>query len=67
MRHNKGQEVSFGLEGVRMEVLTTIKSQPFEVVRFVIEPSCGDPKKHSHKIGHEYITRIEQAAEGYPG
>lgn len=56
VRHNKGQEVSFGLEGVRMEMLTTIKSQPFEVARFVIEPDCGDPKKHSHKSGHEYIT-----------
>lgn len=56
VRYKDGQELPFALKGVAAEMLTTIKSQPFEVVRFVMEPHCGDPRPHRHKSGHEYIT-----------
>ncbi|SFH78023.1 DNA-binding transcriptional regulator, MerR family [Tindallia magadiensis] len=56
VQYEHGQSLPSSLTGVYMEMQTTIKSQPFEVVRFVIEPNCGDLKKHQHNSGHDYIT-----------
>lgn len=55
IRKGKGKILLTGLKGVTIESLINSDNSPFESVKFIVEPHCGDFKSHNHHSGEEFI------------
>ena len=55
VRNGQGKSTASGFNGVDIQTLIGSSSSPLDVVRFTIQPGCGDFKSHSHRSGNEFI------------
>lgn len=55
VRDGQGKSLASGFKGVDIQTLIGSSSSPLDVVRFSIQPGCGDFKAHSHRSGNEFI------------
>lgn len=55
VRNGQGKFLASGFKGVEIQALIGSSSSPLDVIRFSIQPGCGDFKAHSHRSGNEFI------------